>query len=111
MAGPVSAQGGSAAVGLRHDRVIPQLRDIVAWGKHRLAFLRRFFDFHHGIPCERPLRALVNRVDPVLFGNCFNSWIAANWPDRHEFIANDCKILLRTHDRPKRVKALHTLSA
>src|SRR4030081_2412890 len=26
--------------------------DIVAWGKHHLAFLRHFSEFHHGIPCE-----------------------------------------------------------
>ena len=41
--------------------------DIVAWGKHHLAFLRRFSDFHHGIPCERWLRAprQPDRSDPV----------------------------------------------
>src|SRR5882672_4636489 len=85
--------------------------DIVAWGKHHLAFLRRFSEFHHGIPCERWLRALVNRIDPVLFGRCFNSWIAALWPDRHEFIAIDGKTSRRTHDERKGLKALHTLSA
>jgi predicted transposase YbfD/YdcC len=85
--------------------------DIVAWGKHHLGFLRRFSEFHHGIPCERWLRALVNRIDPVLFGRCFNSWIAALWPDRHEFIAIDGKTSRRTHDQRKGLKALHTLSA
>jgi predicted transposase YbfD/YdcC len=85
--------------------------DIVAWGKHHLAFLRRFSEFHHGIPCERWVRALVNRIDPVLFGRCFNGWIAALWPDRHEFIAIDGKTSRRTHDHRKGLKALHTLSA
>src|SRR5713226_2189241 len=85
--------------------------DIVAWGKHHLAFLRRFSEFHHGIPCERWLRHLLNRIDPTLFGRCFNSWIAALWPDRHEFIAIDGKTSRRTHDRRKGLKALHTLSA
>jgi len=85
--------------------------DIVAWGKHHLAFLRRFSDFHHGIPCERWLRHLVNRIDPILFGRCFNSWIAALWPNRHEFIAIDGKTSRRTHDQRKGLKALHTLSA
>jgi len=42
--------------------------DIVAWGKHHLDFLRRFSEFHHGIPRERWVRKLVNRVDPILFG-------------------------------------------
>jgi predicted transposase YbfD/YdcC len=85
--------------------------DIVAWGKHHLKVLRRFSPFHHGIPCERWLRCLVNRVDPILFGRCFQSWVAALWPDRHDLIAIDGKTARRTHDRSKNLKALHTLSA
>src|SRR5207302_3673518 len=85
--------------------------DIVAWGRHHLAFLRRFSEFHYGIPCERWVRALVNRIGPVLFGRCFNGWIAALWPHRHEFIAIDGKTSRRTHDHRKGLKALHTLSA
>src|ERR1700726_3676743 len=85
--------------------------DIVAWGKHHLDFLRRFSEFHHGIPCERWMRKLVNRVDPILFARCFASWVAALWPDRHDLIAIDGKTARRTHDRRKGLKALHTLSA
>ncbi len=85
--------------------------DIVAWGEHHLDFLRRFSAFHHGIPCERWLRCLVNRVDPVLFGCCFQDWVAALWPGRHDLIAIDGKTARRTHDRGKGLKALHTLSA
>lgn len=85
--------------------------DIVAYGKHHLHDLRRFAPFHHGIPCVRWMRALVNRVDPVLFGACFESWITALWPDRHDLIAIDGKTSRRTHDRRKGLKALHTLSA
>src|SRR5216684_957677 len=73
--------------------------DIVAWGEHHLHFLRQFSEFHHGIPCERWLRSLINRIDPVLFGRCFTSWVASLWPGR------------RTHDHRKGLKALHTLSA
>jgi predicted transposase YbfD/YdcC len=85
--------------------------DIVAWGTHHLAVLRRFSPFHHGIPGERWLRALVNRVDPLLFGRCFESWIAALWPNRHDLIAIDGKTARRTHNRRSGLKALHTLSA
>jgi predicted transposase YbfD/YdcC len=85
--------------------------EIAAWGEHHLDFLRRFAEFHHGIPCERWLRHLFNRVDPMLFGRCFDSWIAAQWPGRHEFIAIDGKTSRRTHDQRKGLKALHTLSA
>jgi predicted transposase YbfD/YdcC len=85
--------------------------DIVAWGEHHLGLLRGFAPFYNGIPCARWLRALVNRVDPILFGRCFESWIAALWPGRHEVIAIDGKTSRRTHDRRKGLKALHTLSA
>jgi predicted transposase YbfD/YdcC len=85
--------------------------DIAAWGEHNIDFLRRFSDYHHGIPCDRWLRHLFNRVDPTLFARCFESWIAAMWPGRHEFIAIDGKTSRRTHDRRKGLKALHTLSA
>ncbi len=85
--------------------------DIVAWGEHHLDLLRRFAEFHHGIPGARWLRTLVNRVDPILFGRCFETWIAAMWPGRHEVIAIDGKTSRRTHDHRKGLKALHTLSA
>ena len=85
--------------------------DIVAWGAHHLDFLRQFAPFHNGIPCERWLRALVNRVDPLTFGRCFEGWIRALWPDRHDLIAIDGKTSRRTHDKRKGLKALHTLSA
>jgi predicted transposase YbfD/YdcC len=85
--------------------------DIVAWGENNLDFLRGFSEFHFGIPCERWLRSLVNRIDPVLFGRCFHGWIAELWPGRHDLIAIDGKTARRTHDRRKGLKALHTLSA
>jgi predicted transposase YbfD/YdcC len=85
--------------------------DIAAWGETHLDFLRQFAVYHFGIPCERWLRTLVNRVDPVLFGRCFEDWINALWPGRHDLIAIDGKTSRRTHDKGKGVKALHTLSA
>lgn len=85
--------------------------EIVAWGEHNLAFLRRFSLFYHGVPCARWLRDLLNRVDPALFAACLEAWIAEMWPGRHEVIAIDGKTARRTHDRGKGLKALHTLSA
>ena len=85
--------------------------EIEAWGTHHLEFLRQFAPFHFGIPCDRWLRTLINRVDPILFGRCFEDWIKALWPGRHELIAIDGKTSRRTHDKGKELKALHTLSA
>ena len=64
-----------------------------------------------GIPCERWLRALVNRIDPQTFASCFEDWIHSLWPGRHILIAIDGKTSRRTHDKRKGLKALHTLSA
>src|ERR1700686_3325937 len=69
--------------------------DIVAWGEHHLDFLRRFSAFPHGIPSDRWVRSLVNRIDPALVGRCFEAWVASLWPDRHEFIAIDGKTARR----------------
>src|SRR6266446_4409065 len=85
--------------------------DIVAWGEHHLDFLRRFCEFHHGVPSERWVRILVNRIDPALFRRCFQNWVAALWPGRPQPNPIDGKTARRTHDRRKGLKALHTLSA
>jgi predicted transposase YbfD/YdcC len=85
--------------------------EIAAWGEDHLGLLRRFAPFHNGIPCERWLRSLVNRVDPLTFGICFEGWIHALWPGRHDLIAIDGKTSRRTHHKRKGLKALHTLSA
>jgi hypothetical protein len=58
--------------------------DIVAWGEHHLAFLRRVGDFHHGVPCARRLRDMMNRVDPALIAACFEAWVGDLWPGRRE---------------------------
>jgi len=84
---------------------------IVSWGEHHLAFLRRFSDFYHGVPCARWLRDLMNRIDPALFARCFEAFVASMWPNKHDFIAIDGKTARRTHDKLKGLKALHTLSA
>src|SRR5271156_141854 len=85
--------------------------EIAAFGHHHLDLLRKFAPYYNGIPCERWLRALVNRIDPETFASCFEDWIRALWPGRHVLIAIDGKTSRRTHDKRKGLKALHTLSA
>jgi hypothetical protein len=41
--------------------------DIVDWGEAHLSFLRRFAEFHYGIPCSDWLRTVMNRVCGLLF--------------------------------------------
>jgi predicted transposase YbfD/YdcC len=100
-----------------------------------------FAPFHNEIPCERWLRALVNRIYPLTFGRCFTDGIMALWPGRHDLTAIDGKTShsetshgktshsetshgttshgktshgktsRRTHDKRKGLKAPHILSA
>jgi predicted transposase YbfD/YdcC len=84
---------------------------IAAWGEQRLAFLRRFLPYHHGVPGARWLTLLMNRLDPGLFSACFTAWVREVWPDRPELIAIDGKTSRRSHDRGKGQAPLHLVSA
>ncbi|TGQ32354.1 ISAs1 family transposase, partial [Mesorhizobium sp. M00.F.Ca.ET.216.01.1.1] len=65
--------------------------DIADWGEDNVAFLRRFLPYYHGIPGARWLRLLMNRIDPGLFANCFQSWATAMRPDAPALVAIDGK--------------------
>jgi predicted transposase YbfD/YdcC len=84
---------------------------IAAWGEQRLAFLRRFLPYHHGVPGARWLTLLMNRIDPGLFSACFTAWVREVWPERPDLIAIDGKTSRRSHDRGKGVAPLHLVSA
>src|ERR1700731_5115789 len=65
--------------------------DIVDWGEAHLSFLRRFAEFHHGIPCADWLRTVMNRIDPDLFAACFSSWVAECWPDKPDSLPSTAR--------------------
>jgi len=85
--------------------------DIVDWGEARLDFLRRYLDFHWGVPCVDWLRTLMNRVDPQLFSACFTAWAAECWPERPDLLALDGKTSRGSHDRAAGQAPLHLVSA
>src|SRR5205807_711905 len=85
--------------------------DIVDWGEARLDFLRRYLDFHWGVPCVDWLRTLMNRVDPELFSACFIAWVADCWPGRPDLLALDGKTSRGSHDRKAGQGPLHLVSA
>jgi predicted transposase YbfD/YdcC len=85
--------------------------DIVDWGEAHLDLLRRFSDFHHGVPCADWLRALMNRIDPGLFQACFRAWVAESFPDRRDLVAIDGKTSRRSHNRAAGQAPLHLVSA
>lgn len=85
--------------------------DIAAWGQAHLTFLRRFLPYDHGVPGERWLNILMNRIDPQLFSACFMAWARELRPDAPDLIALDGKTSRRTHDRSAGTAALHLVSA
>src|ERR1700688_998595 len=85
--------------------------EIAEWGEDNLDFLRRFLPYHHGVPGARWLRILMNRIDPQLFCECFQSWARALRPDAPELVAIDGKTSRGSHDRGRGRAALHLVSA
>jgi predicted transposase YbfD/YdcC len=53
----------------------------------------------------------MNRIDPVLFSECFTAWVRETWPDKPEFLAIDGKTSRRSHDRSEGRAPLHLVSA
>ena len=84
---------------------------IAEWGDTHLRVLRRHGAYHHGVPSERWLTLLKNRIPPSLFAAAFTSWVRATWPERPEFVAIDGKTSRRSHDRATGTPPLHLVSA
>ena len=85
--------------------------NIAAWGRAHLPFLRRFLPYEHGVPGERWLTILMNRINPALFSRAFTGWVRATWPDRLDLVAIDGKTSRRSHDRSAGGQAVHLVSA
>lgn len=84
---------------------------IAAWGKAHLPFLREHLPYEHGVPGERWLTILMNRIPPALFAAAFTDWARETWPGVPEQVAIDGKTSRRSHDRKAGKAALHLVSA
>lgn len=85
--------------------------DIAAWGASHLDLLREFLPYEHGVPGERWLTILMNRINPTLFAAAFAGWVRDSWPDRADLVAIDGKTSRRSHDRGAGAGPLHLVSA
>jgi predicted transposase YbfD/YdcC len=85
--------------------------DIAAWGAAHLGFLRRHLPYEHGVPGERWLTILMNRINPALFAAAFAGWVRESWPREAALVAIDGKTLRRSHDRRAGAGPLHLVSA
>jgi hypothetical protein len=85
--------------------------DIAAWGAVHLDFLRRHLPYEHGVPGERWLTILMNRINPALFAAAFAAWVRESWPEKASLVAIDGKTSRRSHDRAAGAEPLHLVSA
>jgi predicted transposase YbfD/YdcC len=85
--------------------------DIAAWGAAHLDFLRRHLPYEHGVPGERWLTILMNRINPGLFAAAFAGWVRESWPEKASLVAIDGKTSRRSHDRSAGAAPLHLVSA
>jgi predicted transposase YbfD/YdcC len=85
--------------------------DIAAWGAAHLDFLRQHLPYANGVPGERWLTILMNRISPALFADAFAGWVRESWPDKAGLIAIDGKTSRRSHDRSAGAGPLHLVSA
>jgi predicted transposase YbfD/YdcC len=85
--------------------------DIAAWGRAHLDFLRRHLPYEHGVPGERWLTILMNRINPTLFAAAFADWVRGSWPEKASLVAIDGKTSRRSHDRSAGAGPLHLVSA
>ncbi|HEX7293244.1 MAG TPA: ISAs1 family transposase [Solirubrobacterales bacterium] len=85
--------------------------DIAAWGNAHLGFLRRHLPYEHGVPGERWLTILMNRINPALFAAAFAAWVRESWPGKASLVAIDGKTSRRSHDRGAGAAPLHLVSA
>ena len=63
--------------------------DIAAWGAAHLDFLRQHLPYAHGVPGERWLTILMNRINPALFAAAFAGWVRESWPEKADLVAVD----------------------
>jgi predicted transposase YbfD/YdcC len=85
--------------------------DIAAWGAAHLGFLRQHLPYAQGVPGERWLTILMNRINPALFAAAFADWVRESWPEKADLVAIDGKTSRRSHDRSAGAAPLHLVSA
>ena len=85
--------------------------EIAAWGAAHIDLLRRYLPYAHGVPGERWLTILMNRINPALFAAAFTDWVRQSWPEKAELVAIDGKSSRRSHDHKAGAAPLHLVSA
>ena len=92
------------------------ITDIARFGRHKLAFLRRFRPFADGTPAHDHLGDILATLDPEPFERCFVAWVAAQTGVPAEVVAIDGKTVRRSGSKTSKKKKdpkgpIHIVSA
>jgi predicted transposase YbfD/YdcC len=92
------------------------ITDIARFGRHKLAFLRRFRPFADGTPAHDHLGDILATLDPEPFERCFVAWVAAQTGVSDEVVAIDGKTVRRSGSKTSKKKKdpkgpIHIVSA
>lgn len=86
--------------------------DMEAFGKAKKDWLEKFLELPAGIPSHDTFRAVISRIDPSGFADCFTRWTAAiHEMTQGEVIALDGKTIRHSFDTATDQSALHIVSA
>ena len=85
--------------------------EVEEYGEAKLAFLRRFLPFAHGIPSHDTFSDVFNMLDPEGFKAAFIAWTAGLQQNIREIVAVDGKTLRRSFDRGTGQGPIHMISA
>lgn len=85
---------------------------IETYGQSKLEWLEQFLALPNGIPSHDTFARVFARLDPEVFGACFNSWIESITKVLGaQVIPIDGKTLKQSYDRNAKQKAIHLVSA
>ncbi len=85
--------------------------DVALYGRQRLAFLRRFLPFKHGVPSHDQLGIVFAKLDAKQFQSCFIGWVERFTTAVRGVVAVDGKTMRRSFDRAAGQGPIHMISA
>ena len=85
--------------------------EVALYGQQRLAFLRRFLPFRHGVPSHDQLGIVFARLDAQQFQRCFIAWVERFTEAVRGVVAIDGKTLRRSFDHAAGQGPIQMISA
>ena len=86
--------------------------EIALFGEEKLEWLRKFFPYKNGTPCDTSLARFFAKIDPEGFGQYFANWTQSlSQVTEGQVVAIDGKTMRGSADKANNKSALHIVSA